>query len=258
MKFYFINKFKLQFVTLFLLFGVWFLLTNYKIIESNIFPSPIDVYQAFLVMLLNGDFIRDLFASLKRIFLGLFFGTFFGIFLGLLTGLKKEAHTTIGTIIQILRPVPIVAVLPLIILWFGIGEFSKILLISWAVFMFVWIQTHMGVKSINRKHYWVFDSFKVNSFRKILHLILPSSLPYIIVGLRIAIPASFIVLVVAELSGASSGLGHMISTAHLLFRLDRMLVGIITLGILGAICDALFFKITKILVPWHYKLEKES
>ncbi len=239
--------------SIFSLFLIWWLITGLNIISVRLFPSPSEVYIAFIESFYSGEYIKNVFASLKRIYIGIFIGSLIGIIIGFLTGLENFSKSIVATIIHTLRPIPIVAMLPLVILWFGIGELSKIFLISWAVFMLVWINTHMGVRRINKKYFWIGKSMELKHYQKFWHIIFPATIPNIVVGLRIAIPTAFIVLVVAELSGSTSGLGHMISTSHLLFRLDRMLVGIISLGILGALTDIIFYKTIKKFVPWYNK-----
>lgn len=240
---------------LFLLF--WELISRSGIYNINLFPPPSIVFQALTSMLVSGELFLDTTSSLIRVFIGFFSGSILGIVIGLFTGRIKLLQNTIGQLIHFVRPIPVIAVVPLAIVWFGIGEISKYLLIAYGVFIIVWINTHIGVSNIKRVYIWSAKSLGANNKSLSKDIILPAAFPNIIAGLRTGIAVAFIVLVAAEIAGAYAGLGFRISTSYLVFRVDKMMVGLIILGILGALSDRILVFLVNQLLPW-YKLAKEE
>ncbi len=229
----------------------WTLYSISSTSSDRIFPNLLEMFFTLKEMIHSGEFLNHLLISLFRILAGLSIGAFLGISIGILTGMNTYLANSLGTIIHLFRPIPIIALVPLVVLWFGIGEFSKITLIIWAVFSIVWVQTHLGIKTIAKSYRWLSQSLQLSRIQEIKHILFPGAIPSIIAALRIAIPVGYIVLIAAELAGSTSGLGFLISTAHLSFRLDRMLIGIITLGVLGALSDSIFFKFIRKQVKWY-------
>jgi len=193
---------------------------------------------------------RDIIASSWRVALGLVIGTFLGIAVGFLTGRIKFTNILLGPIIQMIRSLPPVAIIPLIIIWFGIGDTAKIFSISFAVFFPNWINTHIGAENIPITYLWCAKLFKANKVKIFLRVMLPASAQHIIAGIRTGIPIAFIMVYVSELAGASSGLGYQISISHLAYRIDKMIAALIVLGFLGGISDYLITSVIKNIFPW--------
>jgi len=137
------------------------------------------------------------------------------------------------------------------IVWFGIGEGSKYFVISYTVFLAVWLNTHAGASNVASTYIRASRSLGANKYREFFEVIIPASAPLIVVGLRLGAALAFLSLVAAELSGASSGIGFRLQDARQFIRTDRMFVGLIELGILGALLDALFVYISSKVVHWE-------
>ena len=219
--------------------------------NKNIFPPPTRVFLAFLEMLKNGELINDVLISMFRVVIGFTISAVAGILCGILTGSVLILRKTLGQIIELIRPIPAIAFLPLFILWFGIGEESKILLIAYGSFFPIWVNTHVGVADVEKTYIWAAKSLGADKKSILLNVVIPYAIPFILTGLRISIGIAFILLVVAEMAGAFSGLGFRISISHLVFRVDKMFVGVIMLGVLGAASNKLFIKFSNKMVPWY-------
>ena len=229
---------------------LWEVISKSGLFNINLFPPPAKVWTAFLESLGTLEFIRDVLISLKRSIIGFATGSIFGICLGILTGRITIFRITIGQIAHFLRNIPSIAFVPLAIVWFGIGEASKILLVMWGVIFPVWISTHQGMISVDKYHLWVIKSLGADRIQTLKEVILPSSIPFIVSGMRIGIAIAFITLVAAEMAGAYSGVGYRILTSHLVFRVDKMILGIATLGVMGLIADKFYIISMKKLFPW--------
>ena len=189
-----------------------------------------------------------------RVLTGLLIGSLFGIIFGLLTGRIKILDKSLSPLLNVFRSFPPVAIIPLVIAWFGIGDTAKLFSISFAVFFPVWINSHIGASSISVYYLRAASTLTKSIFKKWLKVILPASLPFIVAGVRTGIAIAFIMIFVSELAGSSSGLGYLISVSHLAYRIDRMIVGLLLLGFFGAVTDYIFVKLTKWGFPWLEKM----
>ena len=233
---------------IFLLF--WEFVSRSGFFNINLFPPPTKVFRAFLESFGTGEFAKDVSISLIRAIFGFAIGSMIGICLGILTGRVTFFRLTIGQIAHFLRNIPSIAFVPLAIVWLGIGEMSKILLITWGVIFPVWISTHQGVINVDKHHIWAIKSLGANRLQTLREVIFCGSVPFIVSGMRIGIAISFITLVAAEMAGSFSGVGYRILTSHLVFRVDKMLLAITTLGVMGLIADRLYTIAVKNLFPW--------
>src|SRR3989338_5242121 len=232
------------------LIALWEFVSRSGFVNPALFPPPSQVAVALWEMITSGTLFSDLRDSLWRLLAGLFFGSAIGVLFGLLTGRIKSFAIALSPIIQILRPLPPVAIIPLVIVWFGIDDGAKIFSIAFAVFFPVWINTHIGAQQIPQAFLWG-AKLLTNSLAKIFReVVFPAALPFTIAGIRTGIAVAFIMVFVAELAGASSGLGYRISITHLVYRIDEMIAALIMLGALGAIADQLFVFGTRKLFPW--------
>jgi len=202
-------------------------------------------------MIKSGELLSDILISVQRALIGFFIGSITGILVGILTGRIKVLKQTIGQLIQLFRPIPSIAFVPLAIIWFGLGESSKYFLIFWGVFFPVWVNTHIGVTNIETRLIWAAKSLGTGDKKILYEIILPASTPFIIAGTRIGIGVAFVCLVAAEMAGAFGGIGFRIEVSHMVFRVDKMMAGIVTLGVLGATADWLFVKVINKFLPWH-------
>ncbi|MCH7883454.1 ABC transporter permease [Patescibacteria group bacterium] len=229
---------------------LWEVISQSGFLNSALFPSPYKVASALWSMIITGTIFSDIRDSLWRLFAGLFLGSLMGIFLGLLTGRVKFFASVFSPLIQLLRPLPAVAIIPLVIVWFGIDDGAKIFSISFAVFFPVWINAHVGAQQIPRAFLWSAKLLTRSTIKTFRNVIFPATLPFIIVGVRTGIAIGFVMVFVSELAGASSGLGYRISITHLAYRIDAMIAALIVLGALGATVDQLFVFFTNRFFTW--------
>jgi ABC-type nitrate/sulfonate/bicarbonate transport system permease component len=226
--------------------------------SAGLFPGPGSMVRALASMLASGELAADAAQSLQRVAVGFAAGSCLGVVFGILTGRVRILERTIGQLVQVLRPVPVIALVPLAIVWFGLGEQSKYFLISWGVFFPVWVNTHIGVSRVESTLIWAAKSLGASDIRLLYEVVLPHAAPFVVAGARIGIAMAFIVLVAAEMAGAFGGIGYRISESHLVFRVDKMLAGIAMLGVLGAAADALFARLAAALIPWAARKEQEA
>lgn len=219
-------------------------------IPSALFPPPDKVLRAGVEMARTGELFLHVRASAGRLAWGLVAGGFFGVLVGLLTGRLQVVSDAISPLIQLFRPLPPVAIIPLVIVWFGIGEFAKVFSIAFAVFFPVWIGTHSGARQIPQRFLWGASTLMKSRVKLLRQVILPASLPFVVAGVRVGIAVAFVMVFVAELAGASSGIGYVISVSHLAYRIDRMMVGLIVLGAFGALVDLAFDSAMTRMCPW--------
>lgn len=234
-----------------LFFMLWELAARLQWINPRFVPPPSQVFASLVAMLENGMLLEDTVASVQRSLAGFFLGSLVAILLGLLTGHAAWCRRLFEPIIQLFRPIPSIAFVPLATLWFGLGETPKVFLIAYGAFFPVWLNTHVGVGTVDRDYLRAARCLGANARQIFFGIVLPAALPFIVAGLRFGIGVAFIVLVAAEMTGASAGLGYRIEQSHLVFRPDQMLVGLLMLGVLGAVADWVFHKITsKTLLFW--------
>jgi ABC-type nitrate/sulfonate/bicarbonate transport system permease component len=229
---------------------IWESISRSGLVNAALFPAPSKVAAALVEMFSSGEMIGDIRASAVRLFAGLFLGGAIGIALGLLTGRNKFLTELVGPVIQFFRPLPPVAIIPLVIVWFGIGETAKIFSIAFAVFFPVWLNTHLGALGISSKLLWSASKLTDSKLKIFWRVIFPASLPFIVAGLRTGIAVAFVMVFVSELAGASEGVGFRISISNLAYRIDQMIAALAVLGASGALADYVFSKGIVRLYPW--------
>jgi ABC-type nitrate/sulfonate/bicarbonate transport system permease component len=229
---------------------IWELVSRSQLVPISLFPPPTKVAMAFVEMGRSGELLRDIQASLWRAVIGFALGSAVAICTGLLTGRIKALNNYLSPVIQLFRPLPPVAIIPLIIVWFGIGEEAKIFSIAFAVFFPVWINTHLGAQEIPKTFLWSAETLRVTRLQVLWKVIFPAALPFILAGLRTGIAMAFIMVFVSELAGASAGIGYQISVSQLAYRVDRMMAALILLGLFGALADFLLTRWAWWQFPW--------
>ena len=245
-----LRSYSLTLLSWLLAIALWQFLSMLKLVNPVLFPGPVAVVRAFVAWAKEGTLLPDLAASLQESGIGWSVGGSIGVVLGLLSGRLLWGSITFGRIINTLRAVPPVALVPTCNSWFGISESSKIFLIAWGSFFPVWLSTHLGVSNVNRSIEWAARSLGAHGSRLMLQVVLPAAIPSIFAGLRVAIGIAYICVFVGELAGAYAGLGFRIATANLVFRSDLMVAGLVVLGVLGAASDALFSLVASRVFPW--------
>jgi len=229
---------------------LWQGLSYFGIIDYNLIPPPTKVFSAIVEWAKNGELFQDFFTSIWRALIGLIIGSIIGILIGFLTGRSEKMNLILTPVLNVLKAFPPVAMLPIFITLFGIGDFSKIFSIAFATIFPLWVNTHIGSSTIPVEFIRsarLMSKSELNIFFKV---IIPASMNSIIAGFRISIAISFIMLYVSELAGASSGLGYQISSSQLAYRTDMMLGALIVLGLTASMVDFIFNRLIKYVFPW--------
>ena len=227
---------------------VWYLVTEMGIVNSYVLPSPLKVIDSFCKMVKSGEIFEDIYISYIRVFKGFFLATSLAFLLAMVRIIFPKCNDYYETIIQFLKNVPPLSLISLLILWCGIGETTQISIIVLTAFFPIYLNTVKGFVSCDKKLLevgQVYGYSKVNTFFKIM---LPYAMSDILVGMRIGLGYSWRAIIGAEMIAASTGLGHMILFAQQMSRTDKVIVGILVIGILGYLTDRLFaFVINKTL-----------
>ena len=251
-----VSTFVLMFSTPVAILLLWELLSRYGFIRLSILPAPTTVGRTFLDMLETGEIFRHLGVSILRVLQGYAIGAAFGVFLGILMGLFKKVDTALVLVTGILRPIPIIAWVPMLILWMGIDEASKVTVIAIGSFWPVLLNTVHGIKSTDTKYLEVAQILEKSRLKILTKVVLPSALPSIFTGLRIGIGIAWMSVIGAELIAAASGIGYLIMYARELSQPDVMLVGVFSIGITGILIDVLIRKIEAAVLKWNINISK--
>lgn len=234
---------------------LWWALTASGLIAPLFLPPPQAVLAKFGELLLNGymdaTLPQHLLASLQRMLLALLAAVVVGIPLGIVIGVFPLARHLLDPVIEFYRPLPPLAYLPLIVIWFGIGELSKVLLIFLAILAPVLIATAHGVTSVSQLRQQAALSLGASRWQLLRHVILPGALPEIITGVRIGLGAGWSTLVAAELIAATRGLGFMIQSAAQFLVTDVVVLGIIVIALVAFALELGLRRLQQRLTPWH-------
>lgn len=203
-------------------------------------PSPGTTFAKAWEMLLSGELLMHIYVSLKRVIIGYVLGCVLGILLGALIGRIRLVRELSDPILELIRPISPVAMIPLAMLWFGIGETSKYFVILYATVIIVLLNTSAGVQRTPTTRIRAARCLGASDFQVFTKVILPSAVPFVLTGMRVALGFSFMGIVAAELIGAREGIGFLIMNSRLLLNTDQLFVGLIALGIVGAIIDRIF------------------
>lgn len=228
---------------------IWAAVSASGVFSSYVLPGPGRVWKAFTIMLSSGELFINTAASLGRVFLGFGISVVLSIILGIAACLIPGADPYYRPLLEFLRHVPPMSIIPLLILWFGIGETSKIIIIVLTAFFPIFMNTESGLKGCDIKLLEVGDMLHMSAAQKFIKIRLPAAFPNILVGMQIGLGYSWRAIVGAEMIAAASGLGYMVLDAQALSRSDKMLVGIIMIGILGLLMDVIFNAIIKRITP---------
>jgi sulfonate transport system permease protein len=228
----------------------WIICSEKGVLNTSILASPDSVYERFKTMVQNGKLLTNVLVSTGRVLKGFALGALVGLTIGSLIGLFKPVSKLLSAMIAILRPIPPIAMIPFFILWLGIGEASKILIIALGTFWAVLLNTIQGFQDTDPKLLEVAKIFGKSKPVILLKIVLPSAVPSIFTGLRLGIGNAWSAVVAAEMIAASAGVGYMIQYARELVQPDLLLLGIITIGIIGLIIDTVVLYIQKKVVYW--------
>lgn len=237
-------------VSILCLLAIWELICQSGVISSLFLPAPTAIISALLQMIADGEIGVSLAASLYRILAGFFIGSLVGLAVGLVTG-TSALMDKIGTpIVNAIYPIPKIALLPLFILWLGIGELSKVTIIALGVFFPVAMNTYSGVKNVDTLLLKVAASFNASWWMTMKSVVLPNALPMIFAGLRLAAGTSLLLLVAAEMIAAQVGIGALILHYGDLMITDRLMAGVIVLSLLGLVFNLILQFLERKTIPW--------
>ncbi|MEN0037800.1 MAG: taurine ABC transporter permease TauC [Cellvibrio sp.] len=252
------SGFVISTITLATLIALWALITHLGFVDPLYLPSPLDVVRKFFDLIVNGYADATLWqhftASISRIFIAVIVAAIIAIPVGLAIGINPVARAIFDPLIEFYRPVPPLAYLPLIVIWFGIGEFSKILLIYLAVFAPIVVATAAGARHVDPIRIRVAQSLGATRWQIIRHIVLPSALPDMLIGIRIGLGAGWSTLVAAELVAATEGIGFMIQSASQFLVTDIVIAGILVIALVAYIIEIGLRILQQKLAPWRGKV----
>ncbi len=244
------GRFALGALSITLVLGAYQLITMQPDNNPALLPPIPDIIASFFTNIEAGTLQAALGASLYRIFLGFFIGTTCALIIGCLVGWYKTVEYLIDPLIEAIRPIPPLAYIPIIIIWFGIEEFSRVLLISIACFMVCVVNVIAGMKNVPQVYVDAASTMGASRFQVFRTVAIPAATPFIITGYRIALAAAWTTLVAAELIAAPSGLGYMLQEGRRYFLTDQVMMIIVIIGACAFIMDRTFRAIQKRLMVW--------
>ena len=237
-----------------LLLAVWEGASRSGLVPAQTLAPPSTVITTLAQMTISGELPANLLVSFGRVAAGLSVGVALGVALGLIAGLSRQGEAVVHPLVQIKRTIPVVALAPLFIVWFGIGEATKVLLIAFATLFPVYLNLFNGIRSVDRRLVDAAISFGLTRVQLIRHVILPGALPSLLVGLRYALTLSVVMLVIAEQINASAGLGFLVNNARDFMRTDIIVVCLMVYALLGLGADALVRLVESRALAWRPKL----
>ena len=234
-----------------LLLLLWELASRSGIIPARTLAAPSAVIGTLADMIVSGELLANLLVSFGRALAGLAIGVTIGVVLGLIAGLSRSGEAAVDPLMQIKRTIPVLALTPLFIVWFGIGETPKIALIAFGTIIPVYLNLYGGIRGVDLRLLDAARSFGLSRIDQVWHVILPAALPQLLVGLRYALSVSILVLVVAEQINASAGIGYLINNARDFMRTDIIVVCLMVYAILGLGADWLVRTIETRALVWR-------
>jgi sulfonate transport system permease protein len=238
------------------LIALWYVGTTIGVLSTQMLSSPGAVVGAYRELWESGELQQALAASLGRSVKGLALGTVVGIGFGLLAGLSRLGEEVFDSSLQMLRTIPFMALIPLFMLWFGIGEEPKVALITAACIFPNYLNTYAGVRSVDPKIIEAGRVFGLSKWLLVKRIVLPAALPHVLVGFRYAMGVSLLALIAAEQINAGVGLGYLVMNANTVFRSDIIIAGVLIFAALGLTIDAVMRFLERLLVPWRPKVVK--
>ncbi|MGG3279411.1 ABC transporter permease [Paenibacillus solani] len=229
----------------------WQIAGVFGLLNPILLPTPLEIWNEFVLLVSTGELISHLGVSSWRALLGFLLGGSLGLAAGIWVGFSYKAERLVDPSLQMLRTLPHLAIAPLFILWFGFGETSKILLIAKGSFFPLYVNTFLGIRSVDNRLFDVAHVLQFSRWDLICRLIIPASLPNIFLGIRLSIGVAWLGLVVAELMGASSGIGYLINDARSFSWTTVVFVGIIVFALLGKFSDSIVKWFEHRLLSWQ-------
>lgn len=243
-----------------LLIVAWQVASQTGWLSTRILPSPEKVVTTFWALVASGELWQHLAISGRRALTGFAIGGSVGLLLGLITGTSKTGERVLDTSIQMLRNVPHLALIPLVILWFGIDESAKVFLVALGTFFPIYLNTWHGIRNVDRGLVEMARSYGLSGWQLFVQVMLPGALPNIMVGVRFALGLMWLTLIVAETISASSGIGYLAMNAREFLQTDVVVVAIILYALLGKLADVIALLLERVWLRWHpaYQLKEQN
>lgn len=240
-----------SFLSPLMLLLVWEALVRTRVLDARFFPAPSQVVGTLVSLVVSGELPQDVLVSLSRIGAGFLLGASAGVVVGLLMGVSRIIRAAVKPLVATIYPIPKIAILPLVMLIFGLGESSKYVIVAIGVFFLVLLNTAAGVMNIEKIYLDVGRNFGARRSDLLLSIALPGALPLIFTGLRLAWGTGLLLIVAAEFISAKSGIGYLIWNAWQTFAVEEMYVGLITISALGLLSFVIFDVLERRLIPWR-------
>jgi len=234
-----------------IIFILWQVLGQIGWLTENILPTPIEVLKAFFQLNQDGKLWVNIGVSAKRAVEGFVAGGIIGFVLGMANGLSRTSEKLLDSSIQMVRTIPHLALIPIVILWFGIGESSKLFLIALGVAFPIYLNTFHGIRTVDKGLIEMGKVYGLSSSQLFMMVILPGALPSILVGFRYALGIMWMSLIVAETISADSGIGYMAMNAREFMHMDIVVVSILLYAILGKLSDLAAKFLERLWLQWH-------
>ncbi|HEY3750018.1 MAG TPA: ABC transporter permease [Pseudonocardiaceae bacterium] len=230
---------------------VWQVISSTGIVSAQKLPPLTTVWRAAVEVAGNGQLGDGLAVSLRRMLIGFVIGAAIGAVLGVLTGLVRTADTAVDPLMQMIRNVPLFGVIPLLILWFGIGELPKLVLIALAAGLPIYVNVHAGIREADPQLIEATTVLGYTRWQRLRHVVLPAAVPHTLVGVRLGVASAWLALVVAETIATDSGIGFMINNARDFLRTDIVIVGLLVYAIVGLLMDTVVRLVERRLLRWR-------
>ncbi|MDP9920843.1 sulfonate transport system permease protein [Variovorax boronicumulans] len=236
----------------------WQIASSLGWLSTRVLPAPVDVVKAAWALTVSGELWTHVKVSAGRALAGLAIGGGAGLALGLLTGSVKFFETLLDSTIQMVRNIPALALIPLVILWFGIDESAKLFLISVSVFFPIYLNTFHGIRNVDPQLIEMGRTYGLSRWQLYREVILPGALSSILVGLRFSLGLMWVILIVAETISAQAGIGYLTMNAREFLQTDIVLVGILLYALLGKLADLFARGLEQWWLRWHPGYQKKS
>ncbi|WNR45441.1 ABC transporter permease [Paenibacillus roseipurpureus] len=246
-----VNDFVIGSIVPFLLLVIWQVSGDLGLFSPSFLPTPLQIAAEFRTLISSGELTQHLSISLQRAVIGFLIGGSIGLLFGFFVGFVQKLEVLLDPSFQMLRMIPHLAIAPLIILWFGFGEVSKIVIIASGAFFPMYIYTFLGIRSVDYKLFEVAQVLNFSKTKQIFRLILPASLPGILLGLRLSVAISWLGLVVAELIGSQEGIGFLINYGKQHSSAELIFVGVIIFAVIGKLVDSFVRWLERKWLSWR-------
>jgi sulfonate transport system permease protein len=235
---------------------IWQGVVSFGLLSTRILPAPSEVFEAGVRLARSGELARNMWVSFWRAMVGFTIGGGIGFVFGLANGLSKRCDDIFDSTLQMVRNIPHLALIPLVILWFGIDETAKIFLVALGVFFPIYINTQHGIRSVDPQLIEMGKTYGMTPAELFWRVMLPGALPSIFVGLRFGLGIMWLTLIVAETIAASSGIGYMAMQAREFLLLDVVVLSILIYALLGKAADTAARILERICLSWHPAFQK--